>query len=128
MATNITEFKKLVAPDILACPDLIVNREILTVILDFCTKTNILQRDFQIDLEFACIRDRMVHGIKGTVERPKYQAGLVIDLEKLSKTLPNGMIQINEIGTLLVYDDIPFECLIDCLHEDRQLQIFWRLV
>jgi len=47
----ITEFKNLVAPDVLPCPDPIVNRECLTVILDFCKKTNILQRDFQIAIE-----------------------------------------------------------------------------
>jgi hypothetical protein len=48
---NISEFKNLVAPDVLPCPDPIVNRETLTCILDFCKKTNILQRDFQIDIE-----------------------------------------------------------------------------
>jgi hypothetical protein len=49
--TNITELKNLVKPDVLSCPDPIVNREVLTVILEFCKKTNVLQREFQLDID-----------------------------------------------------------------------------
>jgi hypothetical protein len=52
MATAlITEFKKLVAPDVLPCPDPMVNREVLSIMLEFCKKTNILQRDFELEVD-----------------------------------------------------------------------------
>ncbi len=75
----------------------------------------------------AKIRDRMVHGINDTVSRTKYQAGLVIDLVKLTSTLPRGSVQINELGTLLVHDDIPSDCIIELLHTPTQLNVFWRI-
>ena len=49
--TNISELKQLVKPDVLSCPDPIINREILSVLLDFCKKTNILQREFELDID-----------------------------------------------------------------------------
>jgi hypothetical protein len=49
--TNISEIKQLVLPDVLSCPDPIVQREVLTVILDFCKKTNILQREFELEVD-----------------------------------------------------------------------------
>jgi hypothetical protein len=61
---NISEFKNLVAPDVLPCPDPIVNRETLTCILDFCKKTNILQRDFQIDIEDDEIDEDMQNSLE----------------------------------------------------------------
>ena len=82
---------------------------------------------FQIATTHTGIRDRMVHGINDTVSRPKYQAGLVIDLKRLCAILAPGMVMINELGTLLVFDDIPHECLITCLHTNNQLSTFWRL-
>jgi hypothetical protein len=72
------------------------------------------------------IRTRMVHGIDDTKKRPKYEAGLVIDMLKLSEMLPKGNVQINEIGTLLVHSDIPHACIVDCLHTEKQLNNFWR--
>jgi hypothetical protein len=50
MATNISEFKNLVAPDVLPCPDPIVERETVGAILEFCSKTNILQKTFNVDI------------------------------------------------------------------------------
>jgi hypothetical protein len=41
-----------VLPDVLSCPEPIVNREVLTVILDFCKKTNILQREFELSVDY----------------------------------------------------------------------------
>lgn len=49
--TNISEIKNLVKPDVLMCPDPIVNREVLTTVLDFCKKSNILQREFELDID-----------------------------------------------------------------------------
>jgi hypothetical protein len=51
MGTLITEFKNLIAPDVLPCPDPIVQRELMSVILDFCRNTNILQRDFELEID-----------------------------------------------------------------------------
>ncbi|MBA42653.1 MAG: hypothetical protein CMF62_01415 [Magnetococcales bacterium] len=73
----------------------------------------------------AKIRDRMVHGI-GVMERPKYESGLVIDIHKLIETLPKDSIMINEIGTLLIKKNVPRECIIDILKDDK-LNIFWRI-
>jgi hypothetical protein len=57
MSTNISEFKNLVAVDVLPCPDIIVNREVVSILLEFCRKTNILQRDFQMDVDSGDIDD-----------------------------------------------------------------------
>lgn len=46
--TLITEFKNLVAPDVMPCPEPIVNREVMSTILDFCKKSNVLQREFEL--------------------------------------------------------------------------------
>jgi hypothetical protein len=81
---------------------------------------------FQIDPEMVRIRDRMVHGIDETKKRPKYQAGLVIDLTKLVSILEIGKVKMNELSTLLVETDIPHSCLVDLLHTEDQLNIFWR--
>jgi hypothetical protein len=82
---------------------------------------------FRINKAQTGIRDRMVHGINDDVSRPKYQAGLVIDLVKLSQMAPHGCVQINELGTLLVHTDIPHECIVELLSTDEQLASFWRL-
>lgn len=50
-STNITAFKYLVAPDVLPCPDPMVNREVISTINEFCKKTNILQRDFELSVD-----------------------------------------------------------------------------
>lgn len=73
------------------------------------------------------IRDRMTHGIKDTDVRPKYESGLVIDLKKLVEDHKDqkGIIQINEIGTLLVQIDIPHEYILACLNTDEDIAHFW---
>ena len=81
--------------------------------------------NFVIEKSMAKIRDRMVHGI-GVMERPKYESGLVIDIHKLIETLPKDSIMINEIGTLLIKKNVPRECIIDILKDDK-LNIFWRI-
>jgi hypothetical protein len=63
MTIEISEFKKLVAPDILPCPDPIVNREVVSIIMDFCKKTNILTRDFELDVDSDNIDDEMQNSI-----------------------------------------------------------------
>lgn len=73
------------------------------------------------------VKDRMTHGIKDTNVRPKYESGLVIDLKKLTKDLPEGMVQMNELGTLLVHCDIPHDYLLRLLNTDVDLKHFWHL-
>jgi len=73
------------------------------------------------------VKDRMTHGIKDTNVRPKYESGLVIDLKKLVKDLPEGMAQMNELGTLLVHCDIPHDYLLRLLSTDDDLKYFWHL-
>jgi hypothetical protein len=70
------------------------------------------------------IRDRMSHGIKENNVRPKYEAGLVIDLKRFVTNYP-GNCQINEIGTLLVHIDIPHEYILGCVATDEELEHFW---
>lgn len=67
----------------------------------------------------------MTHGIKETNQRPKYESGLVIDVEKLIETLPSGMVQMNEIGTLLVHQDIPNSCIISLIDKNDDVENFW---
>ncbi|QKF94473.1 hypothetical protein QKU48_gp1015 [Fadolivirus algeromassiliense] len=73
------------------------------------------------------IKDRMTHGIKDVNVRPKYESGLVIDLKKLVANMEHGKVQMNELGTLLVHDDIPHEYLLACLHTDEDLNHFWHI-
>jgi hypothetical protein len=82
--------------------------------------------DYIISEEYAEIRNRMVHGIT-QMERPKYQAGLVLDIRKIVETLPPGSVMLNELGTLLVTESIPHECLLACLHTEEQVNKFWRV-
>jgi hypothetical protein len=92
-----------------------------------CVGKNSKSGKFQINPDKTGIRDRMVHGINDQVSRPKYQAGLVIDIYKLAGILPRGSVQINELGTLLVTQDIPHDCLLTCLISEEDLNIFWRI-
>jgi hypothetical protein len=79
-------------------------------------------RIFEVDKD---IRTRMTHGIKVTRERPKYQAGLVIDVPMLVAKLPAGAVKQNEIGTLLVNGDVPHECLLYCISSPEDVEAFW---
>lgn len=81
--------------------------------------------DYVINEEYAKIRNRMVHGITD-MDRPKYQAGLVLDIKKIVETLSPGSVMLNELGTLLVTESIPHDCLLACIHTDEQVNKFWR--
>jgi hypothetical protein len=63
MATDISEFKNLVAVDVLPCPDPIVNREVVSVLLDFCKKSNILTHEFELDVNTNDIDSTMQNSI-----------------------------------------------------------------
>lgn len=51
MATEISEFKNLVAVDVLPCPDPIVNREVVSMLLEFCKKSELLVREFELTID-----------------------------------------------------------------------------
>lgn len=86
---------------------------------------NLNRKMFHIISSDKDIRNRMTHGIKQTNIRPKYESGLVIDLRKLVEILPYGTVQMNEIGTLLVHDDIPNSCIINLISTDDEIEYFW---
>lgn len=67
----------------------------------------------------------MAHGIKTDVERPKYQAGLVINVKELVSNMAPGSIRQNEIGTLLVNGDVPHKYLLHCIQSDEDIEAFW---
>ncbi len=68
MATEIVEIKKLVAPDVLPCPDPIVEREVISTILDFCKKSHVLQREFEVELDTDDIDTEMQDSIDVDIE------------------------------------------------------------
>jgi len=55
MATAFTEFKKYIAPDVLPCPDPIVERELISTIIDFCKRTHVITRDWNVDISESTI-------------------------------------------------------------------------
>lgn len=81
---------------------------------------------FRIKQEFESIRDRMVNGLLEN-NRMKYQAGLVIDIKKALTILPPGSVMMNEIGTLLITESIPHECLVTSIETKEDLAIFWNM-
>lgn len=87
------------------------------------------EKKFVIEKSLKDIRSRMNHGIDDQITRQKYEAGLIIDIEKLANYYKSqdkkDIIFINELNTLLVMDDIPHECLLSCIHTTEQLNQFW---
>lgn len=81
---------------------------------------------YRINDTHVSIRNRMVHGI-AEAKRPKYEAGLVLDIEKMVNTLPPGSVMMNELGTLLIKVSIPYDCLLTCLNTDEMLEKFWHM-
>jgi len=55
MATELADFKKYISPDVLPCPDPIVERELIGTLMDFCKQTHVLTKDFNVDLTDADI-------------------------------------------------------------------------
>jgi hypothetical protein len=84
---------------------------------------------FVISQKLKNIRDRMSHGISDEISRPKYEAGLIIDIESLVQDYEsskiNTQIIINEIGTLLISSDIPRKYIIGLIITDEDLNKFW---
>jgi hypothetical protein len=49
--TEISEYKQHVAPDLLPCPGPLVEREIRNVLIDFCDKTHVLTKEFNVVID-----------------------------------------------------------------------------
>jgi len=63
MSTAITSFIKYVAADVMPCPTPIIERVMLSTIIEFCDKTHILQREFNIELDTDSIDSDMQDSI-----------------------------------------------------------------
>lgn len=55
MATELSEFKKYISPDVMPCPDPIIERELIGAIMDFCKQTHVITKEFNVDLTDADI-------------------------------------------------------------------------
>lgn len=57
--TLTSEFKKLIAPDVMPCPDPIVNRELMSTLIDFCKETNVITKWFghEVDSDYIETED-----------------------------------------------------------------------
>lgn len=63
MSVSIDEFKALVAPDVIGAPDPLIEREIISSILEFCDKTNSLNREFTFDVDSDYIDDSLQNSL-----------------------------------------------------------------
>ena len=51
MATSFATFKKYITPDVMPCPDVIIERELISTIIDFCKLTHVITKDFNVELD-----------------------------------------------------------------------------
>ena len=87
MATAFATFKKYIAPDVLPCPDPIVERELIGTIIEFCQKTHVITKDFNVELDSDDIDS-------------DYQDSIDIDLnEYFTNYRPVAVVRINIDGT-----------------------------
>jgi len=86
MTTALAEFVKLVAPDVIPCPSPIVEREVTGAIIEFCEKSDILTKEFNVELNSDDIDtdtqdsiDIVVGEYLGDTYRPVSIIGIMID-------------------------------------------------
>lgn len=86
MATAFATFKKYIAPDVMPCPDPIIERELIGTIIDFCKLTHVVTKDFNVELDYNDID-------------ADYQDSIDIDLnEYFTNYRPVSVIRINIDG------------------------------
>ena len=86
MATTFVDFKKHIAPDVLPCPDPIVERQLINTILEFYKLTHVKTVDFNIELDSDGIDS-------------DYQDSIDIDLnEYFTNYRPVAVVRINIDG------------------------------
>lgn len=54
---DIREFQAIVAPDVLACPDPIITREIRSALIEFCEKTQLFTKEITVAVDTGSIDD-----------------------------------------------------------------------
>lgn len=57
MATNITEFSKLVASDVLHCPDELLLFQTINTLIDFCDKTWLISKNLNFEIDSIDIEE-----------------------------------------------------------------------
>jgi len=55
MATNISEFSRRVAPDVIGCPRVLIDEIVLKILVKFCEETHIIEKAFEHDVVTADI-------------------------------------------------------------------------
>ncbi len=115
MATEISEIKRLVAPDVLLCPDPIIDREVRSMILDFCVKSNILQREFEIELDTDDIDTEMQDAIDINIEEFSEDLRMVTLLEIMVDSNVYIPHKRNIMTTITNYDYV----------KDETYKYFW---
>jgi len=86
MATTFATFKKYIAPDVLPCPDPIVERELIGTLIEFCKLTHVVTKDFNVELDSDDIDS-------------DYQDSIDIDLnEYFTNYRPVAVVRINVDG------------------------------
>ena len=87
MATTFAIFKKYIAPDVLPCPDPIVERELIGTIIEFYERTHVITKDFNVELDSDDIDS-------------EYQDSIDIDLnEYFTNYRPVSVIRLNIDGS-----------------------------
>ena len=87
MATTFATFKKYIVPDVLPCPDPIVERELIGTIIEFCKLTHVITKDFNVELDSDDIDS-------------EFQDSIDIDLnEYFTNYRPVAVVRINIDGT-----------------------------
>ena len=86
MTTALSEFTKLVAPDVIPTPNIVVNRETVGAIIEFCDKSDILTKEFNVTLDSDDIDsdtqnsiDVVIGEYLGDVYRPASIIKLMVD-------------------------------------------------
>ena len=86
MATTFATFKKYIVPDVMPCPDPIVERELIGTIIEFCKLTHVVTKDFNVELDSDDIDS-------------DYQDSIDIDLnEYFTNYRPVSVIRMNIDG------------------------------
>jgi hypothetical protein len=107
MATALSEFKKLIAPDVYPCPDPFVERELLSALIEFCRKTNIIVREFNLEIDSTDIDSDLQDSIDFDIAefaddtiRPVQILDLMVDTTYLEPKLKNIQSTITNWETI----------------------------
>jgi hypothetical protein len=97
------------------CPDPIIEREVRSVILDFCKKSHIIQREFEVELDTDDIDEEMQNAIDINIEEFSENLRMVTLLELMVDTNIYIPYKRNILNTVTNYDYI----------QDDNYKYFW---